>query len=475
MLFNSYEYLLFFPVVALVYFILPWVKGRIIWLLIASYFFYMCWNPIFISLILASTIIDYTAARFIGTTQDTGKKKLFLYLSLLSNLGILFYFKYYNFLRDNLQVVIDQLNLNYAILEHTWLLPVGISFYTFQTLSYTIDVYNGRQKPENNFFVFALYVSFFPQLVAGPIERSINLLPQFLEKHKFNYDRVRSGLFLILLGLFKKIVIADRFALYADEIFDNPNHYIGMTSVMGTIFFSFQIYCDFSGYTDIAIGSARVLGYRLMDNFKGPYFSKNIREFWQRWHISLSTWFRDYVYIPLGGNRHGSYKLYRNLIIVFLVTGLWHGANWTFVVWGMFHGLFLILERIGLGKLLAKLPSFVQILYTFIVVSISWVFFRAASLTEALTILQNYVTYSSSSFDINIYRGDVINTLELQISLVLLALLIILHYFEYKYDIAAYILKAPVFVRWPIYILMIYAIPLLGQYGEYKPFIYFQF
>ena len=233
--------------------------------------------------------------------------------------------------------------------DHSWLLPVGISFYTFQTLSYTIDIYRGQQKAEKNFFLFALYVSFFPQLVAGPIERSTNLLPQFKIKHTFDYDRVRWGLSLILLGLFKKIVIADRFAIYADEIFDHPGEYTGLAAIMGTIFFTFQIYCDFSGYTDVAIGSARVLGFKLMDNFKGPYLSKSIKEFWRRCHISLSTWFRDYLYIPLGGNRAGQNKLYRNLIIVFLVTGLWHGANWTFIVWGMFHGVFLIVERLGWG------------------------------------------------------------------------------------------------------------------------------
>ncbi len=474
MFFNSYEYLFFFPIVTLCYFALPWVKARVVLLLIASYFFYMCWNPVFIVLIIISTVVDYFAGRAISNTTEESRKKLFLWLSLIVNLGILFYFKYYNFLRDNLQYVIDQISPSLVIPEHSWLLPVGISFYTFQTLSYTIDVYRGKQKVENNFFVFALYVSFFPQLVAGPIERSTNLLPQFLEKHNFDYNRVRSGLLLILIGLFKKIVIADRFALYADQIFDSPGEYKGMAAIMGTIFFSFQIYCDFSGYTDIAIGSARVLGYRLMENFKGPYFSKSIKEFWRRWHISLSTWFRDYLYIPLGGNRLGTNKLYRNLVIVFLVTGLWHGANWTFVVWGMFHGLFLIIERLGWLNILEKLPSVFQVVYSFMVVSVAWVFFRADTITDASTILQNFFLSDGAYFNINIYKSTV-DIAELQISLALLLVIIILHYIEYKKDLITYILSLPLLLRWPIYILLIYSIPLLGQYGESKPFIYFQF
>jgi len=418
MLFNSYEYLLFFPLVTMVYFALPWVKARVIWLLIASYFFYMCWNPIFIILIIVSTVVDYFAGRAIANSKGISRKKLFLWLSLFCNLGILFYFKYYNFLKDNLQYLIDQLGANLVIPDHTWLLPVGISFYTFQTLSYTIDVYRGKQEVENSFFIFALY---------------------------------------------------------ADEIFNNPGEHFGIAAIMGAVFFSFQIYCDFSGYTDIAIGSARVLGYRLMDNFKGPYFSKSIKEFWRRWHISLSTWFRDYLYIPLGGNRLGTYKLYRNLIIVFLITGLWHGANWTFVVWGIFHGFFLIIERIGWAKILEKTPSFLRFIYTFVVVTIGWVFFRADSMSSALDLLQNMIASDGNFFNINIYGEDIVQIAELQISLILLGVVAIIHLIEYKMDIVEAILRLPIFVRWPIYVVLIYSIPLLGQYGVYKPFIYFQF
>lgn len=474
MLFNSYIYFIFFPIVAFIYFMLSSVRVRIIWLLVASYFFYMCWNPIFVLLIVASTLVDYFVGGAMGRADKKALKKRLLGVSLVVNLGILFYFKYYNFLRENLQYILSQLSENLTIPEHNWLLPVGISFYTFQTLSYTIDVYRGHQKVETNFFNFALYVSFFPQLVAGPIERSTNLLPQFLEKHTFDYQRVRSGLLLILLGLFKKIVIADRFAIYADLIFNHPGEYSGMAVILGIIFFSFQIYSDFSGYTDIAIGSARVLGYRLMDNFKGPYFTKNIRAFWRHWHISLSTWFRDYLYIPLGGNRIGVYRLYRNLIIVFLVTGLWHGANWTFVAWGLFHGLFLIIERLGLLSLLKKLPTFLQVTYTFVVVSLGWVFFRAGSLAEVVLLLQSIPFGEGDFWRVNIF-DDVVAQVEFKISLGLLLLTWLIHYIEYCSDLVENILNKSLLFRWVIYVILILAIPLLGEYGENKPFIYFQF
>lgn len=474
MLFNSYLYFLFFPIVAGLYFMIPANKGRIIWLLLASYFFYMCWNPVFIVLIITSTLIDFFVAKAINKAEVESNRKKYLWISILANLGILFSFKYYNFLRENLQIIVDHINSGLIIPEHSWILPVGISFYTFQTLSYTIDVYRRKQTVENNFFVFALYVSFFPQLVAGPIERSTNLLPQFYEKQVFDYNRVKRGLLLILLGLFKKIVIADRFAMYADQIFDNPGAHSGMAVILGIVFFSFQIYCDFSGYTDIAIGSARVLGYRLIDNFKGPYFSKSIKEFWRRWHISLSTWFRDYLYIPLGGNRVGQTKLYRNLIIVFLITGLWHGANWTFIAWGVFHGIFLIVERLGLIKILKKLPSILQVSYTFLITSIGWIFFRASSMTDALQIGKQAISGGDSFFNINIYKS-VVDQTELNISLALIPLVVLLHYVEYKTDVVKIILNKPLYIRWIIYVILIIAIPLIGQYGSAKPFIYFQF
>jgi len=471
-LFFPVEGAIYFAIIVAIYFALPWVKARVGWLLLASYVFYMYWNPVFIVLIMGSTLIDYFVALLIAKTDNQGRRKLMLLVSVLVNLGILFYFKYYNFLVENIQYLFEAIALDITVPVHSWLLPVGISFYTFQTLSYTIDVYRGQQKVEKNFFFFALYVSFFPQLIAGPIERSTNLLPQFREKHTFVYERVRSGLFLILLGLFKKIVIADRFAIYADQVFNNPADHTGLSAIMGMLFFSFQIYCDFSGYTDMAIGASRVLGYNLMENFKGPYLSKSVQEFWRRWHISLSTWFRDYLYIPLGGNRGG--KTYRNLIIVFLITGIWHGANWTFIVWGIFHGFFLILERLGWNKILDRLPSIIQIGYTFLITSIGWVFFRSNSMTDAWLMLQNFLVTEDSFFSLSLAKSYV-ETVELKISLVLMLVITLIHYFEYKLDIIESILKKPLLVRWPVYIIMIYSITLLGEYGANKPFIYFQF
>jgi D-alanyl-lipoteichoic acid acyltransferase DltB (MBOAT superfamily) len=275
--------------------------------------------------------------------KSKAKRKKWLYLSLVSNLGILFGFKYFNFFSENIQLIFNQYNILYEVPFFNALLPVGISFYTFQTLSYTIDVYNNKTQAQKHLGVFAVYVSFFPQLVAGPIERSNHLLPQFFEKHEFSYSRVKSGLQKMLWGFYKKIVIADNLAILVDGVYNNIDNYSGIALIVATIFFTFQIYCDFSGYSDIAIGSARVMGFELRENFKRPYFSKSIQEFWQRWHITLSSWFKDYLYIPLGGNRVIKWKWYYNILITFLLSGLWHGANWTFIIWGGLHGSYLIL------------------------------------------------------------------------------------------------------------------------------------
>ncbi len=476
MLFNSYEYLLFFPIVIIIYYLIPKVNLRVLFLVIASYYFYTCWNPIYLFLILISTATDYLIGIFIYKSSTEIRRKLLLILSLTVNLGILFYYKYYNFLGENVELLINMFSDKYVVPPHHYLLPVGISFYTFQTLSYTVDIYFRKQDAETNFLRFALYVSFFPQLVAGPIERSTNLLPQFKIKHSFSYQLARSGSILILVGLFKKIVIADRFAVYADLIFDNPTQYSGIATILGILFFSIQIYCDFSGYSDIAIGSARLLGIKLMDNFRGPYLSKSIKEFWRRWHISLSTWFRDYLYIPLGGNRNGLSKVYRNLIIVFLATGIWHGANWTFVVWGMFHGTFLILEKLGLAKILLKLPSFVSIIYVVLISSIGWVFFRSSNLSDAILILHNCITYDPDNLlHLNMFYEDSVELIEFQISIFLVLIVIVMHFCEYKFDLPSFIGKRPLVIRWAFYMLLLFAIPILGQYGEYVQFIYFQF
>ena len=321
MLFNSFEYFLFFPIVAMLYFGVP-QRLRWVLLLAASYFFYMCWKPGYLLLIVASTLVDYWAGLGIGRATSVSGKRGYLAVSLTANLGLLFFFKYYNFFSDSLREFSRLWGGTLDIPHSDFLLPVGISFYTFQTLSYTIEVYRGNKEPERHLGIFALYVAFFPQLVAGPIERAQRLLPQFREKHEFVYDRVVSGLKLIAWGLFKKVVIADRLAGVVDVVYGNVDAHSGPAFVVATVAFAFQIFCDFSGYTDIAIGSARVMGFELMTNFRRPYFAASIPDFWRRWHISLSTWFRDYVYVPLGGSRVSRSRWYGNLFIVFLVSGL---------------------------------------------------------------------------------------------------------------------------------------------------------
>ena len=317
MLFNSLQFVVFFPIVIILYFIIPHNK-RWILLLIASYYFYMCWKVDYIILIMISTLIDYVCSNKMSKINEKPKRKKWLLISIFSNLGILFGFKYFNFFSQNIQTLFDNYNIFFEMPFFNVLLPVGISFYTFQTLSYTIDVYNNKTTAQKHLGVFAVYVSFFPQLVAGPIERSNHLLPQFFKKHDFNYLRVKAGFQKMLWGFFKKIVIADNLAILVDGVYNNVDNYSGLTLIVATIFFTFQIYCDFSGYSDIAIGTAKVMGFELRENFKRPYFSKSIREFWQRWHITLSTWFRDYVYIPLGGNSHKGYfvKVFFFLVIL---------------------------------------------------------------------------------------------------------------------------------------------------------------
>lgn len=340
MLFNSYDFLIFFPIVTLIYFLIPH-KVRCIWLLITSYYFYMCWNAKYALILLLSTTVTYISGLLIENAnkiQDEKKgtklKKTFVVLSFVINLSILFLFKYFDFAVDNINRVLSYLNIQ--ILEPSFdiVLPVGISFYIFQALSYTVDVYRKDVKAEKNFLKYALFVSFFPQLVAGPIERSKNLIKQIHERHYFNAQRVKDGLLLMIWGGFQKIVIADRVAIVVDTVFNNFPEYGGMYIVVASILFAVQIYCDFAGYSTIAIGAAKVMGFALMENFNAPYFSTSVSEFWRRWHISLSSWFKDYLYIPLGGNRKGKLRKYINLMIVFIVSGLWHGAEWSFVIWG---------------------------------------------------------------------------------------------------------------------------------------------
>lgn len=396
MLFNSWQYALFLPLVGGAYFALP---HRFRWalLLAASYYFYMSWNPQLVFLILFTTITSYSCAIMVEKATSRSAKRRWLVLGVSLSLVFLFFFKYFNFVSQNTTALLRRFSLPVSDFTVQVLLPVGISFYTFQTLSYVIDVYRGQLTAERHFGIYALYVSFFPQLVAGPIERAVTLLPQFRQVHRFNVQNASYGCHQIAWGLFKKVVVADTAAIYVEKVYGDLNGCGPMAYLIATLLFAFQIYCDFSGYSDIALGSARILGFQLMQNFNCPYFSTNIKEFWRRWHISLSTWFKDYVYIPLGGSRCSTAKHLRNLFITFLISGLWHGASWNFVVWGALFGLLNIADFFLLPlrkQLLAKLPAFVRgILHLlhwgicFSLVCICWIFFRAQSLSDATTIL----------------------------------------------------------------------------------------
>ncbi len=387
MLFNSIPFLIFFPVVTLLFFLLPH-KMRWGLLLAASCFFYMFFKPEYILILVFTIIIDYIAGIWLEDEPDKKRRKRFLILSLVANIGVLAVFKYYNFLNGNITGIASTFGFTNHIPYLHMLLPIGLSFHTFQAMSYTIEVYRGNQKAERHFGIYALYVMFYPQLVAGPIERPQNILHQFYAKQEFSYHNAVHGLNLIVYGLFKKIVVADRLSEYVNQVYGHVEHANSISTLIAVCFFSVQIYCDFSGYSDIARGTAKFMGYDLMINFNRPYLSASISEFWTRWHISLSTWFRDYLYIPLGGSRAGKWNWYRNLIIVFLVSGLWHGANWTFIVWGALHGffnIFGILTKDGRGKIAAatglhRLPAINKLinqLTVFVLVTFAWIFFRA--------------------------------------------------------------------------------------------------
>ena len=407
MLFNSIEFLLFLPTI----FILYWfvlnknLNYQNLLILISSYIFYGWWDYRFLSLIFLSTIVDYIIGLNIHNQPSKKTKKLLLWGSVLFNLSVLGFFKYYNFFVDSWVELFS--SLGYEI-KSVWtlsiILPVGISFYTFQTISYTIDIYKKKIEPTKDFISFASFVSFFPQLVAGPIERSSNLLPQILKKRKFQKKQGIQGLRLILWGMFKKVVIADSLSPMVDDIFSNYQDLSGGTLWLGAIYFSFQIYCDFSGYSDIAIGTSKLFGFELMSNFKFPYFSRNIGEFWRRWHISLSTWFRDYLYIPLGGSKEGKSKSIRNIFIIFLVSGFWHGANWTFIFWGLFHSILFLptfifnknrkytSSIIATDAFLPSFMEFINVVTTFLLVTIGWVFFRSETIVDSFSYLTSMIS-----------------------------------------------------------------------------------
>ena len=404
MLFNSIEFAIFLPIVFLLYWFVTNknLKLQNLLIVLVSYVFYGWWDWRFLSLIVFSTVVDYTVGRQLRIEETQFKRKILLWTSIIVNLGFLGFFKYYNFFLDNFTAAFSFFGSEIKANSLKIILPVGISFYTFQTLSYTIDVYKRKLEPTKDFIAFSAFVSFFPQLVAGPIERASNLLPQFYKKRTFDYAKAVDGLRQILWGLFKKIVIADSCAEYANLIFNNSTEYSGSTLVLGAIFFTFQIYGDFSGYSDIAIGTSRLFGFNLKRNFAFPYFSRDIAEFWRRWHISLSTWFRDYLYIPLGGSRGGTLMKVRNTFIIFIASGFWHGANWTFIAWGALNAIYFLpislthnnrnnLEIVAQGKLLPSVKELSFILLTFGLTVFAWIFFRAENITHALNYIQEMI------------------------------------------------------------------------------------
>lgn len=485
MLFNSAEFLVFFAVVASGYFVLPH-RARWVWLLAASYFFYGSWRVEYLGLILISTAVDYGVGLGFDRTRNPGARRGLLALSLAVNLGLLFTFKYFNFFVSSLESVLDAAGMEYLVPHLSVLLPVGISFYTFQTLSYTLDVYRGRIPVERHAGRFALFVAFFPQLVAGPIERARRLLPQLARRHDFEYARARSGLMLMLWGLFKKMVIADRLGVVVDFVYGAPERCPGPLLALGTVFFAFQIYCDFSGYTDIARGCARVLGIELMKNFDRPYVARSIADFWRRWHVSLTSWFRDYVYVPLGGNRSGRRRWIINVIAVFLISGLWHGANWTFIIWGALHATFYFVERLwstGEGdaqrtRAFSIVQDTLRLACTFFLVCIAWVFFRAESISDAWYVLRSmahgWLQRSSYADTLSLIPAMDLSTAAFFISGALIVFLVGVETYQGDRDIEDVLAAQPPWLRWSVYIALVMAIWNLGITHE-TPFVYFQF
>jgi alginate O-acetyltransferase complex protein AlgI len=480
MLFNSPQFICFFILVTALYFALP---NKFLWILLlsASCYFYMAFVPIYILILGFTIIIDYFAGIAIETAQGK-RRKLFLIFSLIANIGVLAVFKYYNFINTNFSFLLHNMGMKDPFPFLAILLPIGLSFHTFQAMSYTIEVYRGNQKAERHFGIYALYVMFYPQLVAGPIERPQNLLHQFRENHPFDYDRVTSGLRLMVWGFFKKIVIADRFGMLVDKVYSNPHQFNGVSLTLATFFFAYEIYCDFSGYTDIAIGAARIMGFTLMKNFKNPYQSKSISEFWTRWHISLSTWFRDYLYIPLGGNRVKVQRLYFNLMVVFLISGLWHGANWTFVIWGALHGFYLVFSLLT-GKARTSLFSYlpqsvtaiVSVILTFSFVSFAWIFFRANNVSDAGYIATH--VFSGWTNLNNLKNIEVIGKVKYSLLpwMGLIFLVETVNYIKEKYNITELFLRQPVYIRWAEYFVTVFIVFFCAISFVPRQFIYFQF
>ena len=478
MLFNSLNFAFFLPVIFIIYWLLNCKK--IIYqnflLLAASYFFYACWDWRFLFLLIFSTFLDYYNSIKMSDTKNLNSKKIWFWLSIVINVGFLGVFKYYNFFAESFAFALDGIGISVNPWALKIILPVGISFYTFHGLSYVIDVYKNRITAERNFIDYSVFVSFFPLLVAGPIERATHLLPQIKEKRVFDSAKAVDGLRQILWGLFKKVVIADNCAEYANQIFNNSEQYSGSTLVIGAIFFSFQIYGDFSGYSDIALGTARLFGIELLRNFNYPYFSRDIAEFWRRWHISLSSWFKDYLYIPLGGSSGGMWMRVRNTFIIFLVSGFWHGANWTFIVWGVLNALFIMpsiifntnrnnIEIVAKGKTLPSFKELASMLITFTLTVLAWIFFRADNVTSAFD-------YTSKIFSLSMFNFPEIFPYHIFI-LLLLFIIIEWNNREYKFALQNFGFTWPRYVRISLYLLI--SVSCLIYSGKEETFIYFQF
>jgi D-alanyl-lipoteichoic acid acyltransferase DltB (MBOAT superfamily) len=483
MLFNSIDFAIFLPIVFLLYWFVTNknLKLQNLLIVVASYVFYGWWDWRFLSLIVFSTVVDYTVGRSLRNEEKQFKRKILLWTSILVNLGFLGFFKYYNFFLDNFITAFSFFGQEIQANSLNIILPVGISFYTFQTLSYTIDVYKRKLEPTKDFIAFSAFVSFFPQLVAGPIERATNLLPQFYNRRTFDYSKAVDGMRQILWGLFKKIVIADNCAEFANQIFNNSADMNGSTLVLGALFFTFQIYGDFSGYSDIAIGTSRLFGFDLMQNFNFPYFSRDIAEFWRRWHISLSTWFRDYLYIPLGGSRGGTWMKVKNTFIIFIVSGFWHGANWTFIVWGALNAFYFLpllltnnnrnnLETVAQGKLLPSIKELSFMLLTFGLTVFAWIFFRAENIGHAISYISEIL--SPSLFSIPKFAG-MYNAL---ITIILIGVFVLIEWFgrEGQYAISNLGLKWKRPIRYAMYYCIVFIIMYFGNFNE-NQFIYFQF
>lgn len=500
MLFNSVEFLFFLPVVLAVYYSLK-LRAQNVWLLVASWFFYGWWDYRFLSLLAISTVVDYFCGRGIHQADSQKTKRLLLLCSVVTNLSILGFFKYFNFFVDSALYLFQLVGMNPSVTVLQILLPMGISFYTFQTMAYTIDIYRGHTQPTRSFVNFALYVSYFPQLVAGPIERASHLLPQLENKRTVDAQMITEGLILILLGFFKKVAVADVVAPVVNQIFADPDQYSAVTLVLGVYLFAIQIYCDFSGYTDIARGASRLIGIDLMVNFKHPYFASSITDFWRRWHVSLSTWLRDYLYIPLGGNRHGKLNTYRNLMITMLLGGLWHGASWNFVIWGALHGIFLSVHKLiqtrgrsgvfvtsltswwkrlelksmvsaagmqGLVGLWTRSSRVFGGLFTFHLVCLAWIFFRADSFGVTTAYLSGIMQFSVS-LDLGL---DVWSLIRIVPPILLLILVEVIQHRKSDHTVFQ---KLPVWKQGGIYLILLLCLFIFGAFDEEVPFIYFQF